>query len=158
MAAHLELMRELSIEDGPYGVIEQTTADEAAPAVAADSGVRRGSPRLAAMAARLRSALFRQAAPAPVGWRKILGGAAFLMMGAAASLARTAGPAMAWAPVAVFAILLGVAAGFNYRVHNTRSDSPPWTAVVAAARQSCQKPTLGKYIYRHAWWTVKNSM
>jgi hypothetical protein len=121
MTAHLELMRELSIEDGPYGVIEQTTADEAAPAVAADSGGRPGSPRLAAMAAWLRSALFRQAAPAPVGWRRILGGAA----------------------------------GFSYRVHNTRSDSPPWTAVVAAARQSCQKPTLGEYIYRHAWWTVK---
>jgi hypothetical protein len=84
MAAHLELMRELSIEDGPYGVIEQTTADEAAPAVAADSGGRRGSPRLGAMAAWLQSALFRQAAPAPVGWRKILGGAAFLMVGAAA--------------------------------------------------------------------------
>jgi hypothetical protein len=96
MAAYLELMRELSIEDGPYGVIEQTTADEAAPAVAADSGVRRGSPLLAAMAAWLRSALFR-------------------------------------------------------------SDSPPWTAVVAAVRQSCQKPTLGKYSCRRAWRTVEIS-
>jgi len=64
-------------------------------------------------------------------------------------------PAMAWAPVAVFAILLGVVAGFNYRVHNNRSESPPWTAVVAAAQQSCQKQTLGDYVYRHLWWTVK---
>jgi hypothetical protein len=64
-------------------------------------------------------------------------------------------PAVAWAPVAVFAVLLGVACGFNFRVHNNRSESPPWTAVVAAAQLRCQKPTLGDYIYRHAWWTVK---
>lgn len=29
------------------------------------------------------------------------------------------------------------------------------TAVVAAAQQRCQKQTLGYYIYRHLWWTVK---
>jgi hypothetical protein len=64
-------------------------------------------------------------------------------------------PATAWGPVAAFTVLLGVACGFNFRVHNNRSESPPWTGVVAAAQQRCQKPTLGDYIYRHAWWTVK---
>ncbi|HET9079257.1 MAG TPA: hypothetical protein VFO01_01890 [Trebonia sp.] len=61
----------------------------------------------------------------------------------------------AWAPVTVFAVLLAVAVGFNYRVVNTRSESPPWTAVVAAARQSCMKPGMADYEYSHLWWHVQ---
>jgi hypothetical protein len=63
--------------------------------------------------------------------------------------------AVAWCPVAVFAVLLAVVCGFNYRVVNNRSESPPWTAVVAAATRTCMKPGMGDYIYRHAWWQVK---
>lgn len=47
--------------------------------------------RLAAAQAWLQSALFRRTAPGPVGWRKVLGGAAFIVAGAAISLARTGG-------------------------------------------------------------------
>jgi hypothetical protein len=60
-----------------------------------------------------------------------------------------------WYPVAVFAALLVVVCGFNFRVDNNRSQSPPWTAVVAAAQRTCMKPGMGDYIYRHSWWTVK---
>jgi len=60
----------------------------------------------------------------------------------------------AWAPVTVFALLLAVVIGFNYRVVNNRSESPPWTAVVAAARQSCMKPGMAEYEYSHLWWHV----
>jgi len=62
--------------------------------------------------------------------------------------------AAAWASVAVFAALLTVVCGFNYRVTNNRSLSPPWTSVVAAARQSCQHPDVTGYTYRYAWWQV----
>jgi hypothetical protein len=62
---------------------------------------------------------------------------------------------LAWVPVTVFALLLGVVIGFNYRVVNTRSESPPWTAVVAAARQSCMKPGMADYEYSHLWWHVQ---
>lgn len=61
----------------------------------------------------------------------------------------------AWAPVTVFTVLLAVVIGFNYRVVNTRSESPPWTAVVAAARQSCMKPGMADYEYSHLWWHVQ---
>lgn len=64
-------------------------------------------------------------------------------------------PAWAWAPVGLFAVVLAIACGFNYRVTNNRSESPPWTAVVAAATRTCVKPGMGDYIYRHAWWQVK---
>jgi hypothetical protein len=60
-----------------------------------------------------------------------------------------------WAPVGLFALLLAVACGFNYRVTNNRSQSPPWTAVVAAATRTCAKPGMGDYVYRHAWWQIK---
>jgi hypothetical protein len=60
----------------------------------------------------------------------------------------------AWAPVTVFALLLAVVIGFNYRVVNNRSESPPWTAVVVAARQSCMKPGMVDYEYSHLWWHV----
>jgi hypothetical protein len=63
--------------------------------------------------------------------------------------------AVAWAPVAVFAMLLAVVVGFNFRVVNNRSESPPWTAVVAAATQTCQQPGMADYLYRHAWWRVQ---
>jgi hypothetical protein len=63
--------------------------------------------------------------------------------------------AAAWAPVTVFALLLAVVCGFNFRVVNNRSESPPWTAVVAAATHRCMKPGMGDYDYRHAWWQVK---
>lgn len=58
-------------------------------------------------------------------------------------------------PVAVFAVLLAVVVGFNYRVVNARSESPPWTAVVAAAKQSCMKPGMADYEYTHLWWNVQ---
>jgi hypothetical protein len=60
-----------------------------------------------------------------------------------------------WTPVTVFALLLAVVAGFNYRVIKNRSESPPWTAVVAAASHECQKPGMGDYDYRHAWWLLQ---
>jgi hypothetical protein len=61
----------------------------------------------------------------------------------------------AWTPVTVFALLLAVVVGFNFRVVNTRSESPPWSAVVAAARQSCEQPGIAEYAYSHLWWTVR---
>lgn len=62
--------------------------------------------------------------------------------------------AAAWVPVTVFGLLLGVVIGFNYRAVNTRSESPPWTAVVATARQACMKPGMADYEYSHLWWHV----
>jgi hypothetical protein len=62
---------------------------------------------------------------------------------------------VAWGPVTAFALVLALACGFNYRVTNNRSQSPPWTAVVAAATRTCMKPTMGDYRYRHAWWQIK---
>jgi hypothetical protein len=62
---------------------------------------------------------------------------------------------VAWTPVIVFAFALAVTCGFNYRVTNNRSESPPWTAVVAAATKTCMKPGMGNYRYRHAWWQIK---
>jgi hypothetical protein len=61
---------------------------------------------------------------------------------------------VAWTPVTVFALLLAVVVGFNFRVVNTRSESPPWTAVVAAARHTCMKPGVAGYEYSHLWWHV----
>jgi hypothetical protein len=61
----------------------------------------------------------------------------------------------AWTPVTVFALLLAVVVGFNFRVVNTRSESPPWTAVVAAARHTCMKPGVAGYEYSHLWWHVQ---
>jgi hypothetical protein len=55
---------------------------------------------------------------------------------------------------AIVALLLAVVVGFSFRVINNRSESPPWTAVVAAARRTCQKPGMGDYDYRHAWWRL----
>ena len=49
----------------------------------------------------------------------------------------------AWTPVTVFALLLAVVVGFNFRVVNTRSESPPWTAVVAAATTHVQEAWRG---------------
>ncbi|HEY1820109.1 MAG TPA: hypothetical protein VGG83_09295 [Trebonia sp.] len=63
--------------------------------------------------------------------------------------------AAAWAPVTVFALLLAVVVGFNYRVVNTRSESPPWTAVVAAATNACKEPGVADYEYNHLWWQVQ---
>jgi hypothetical protein len=61
----------------------------------------------------------------------------------------------AWTPVTVFALLLAIVVGFNFRVVNTRSESPPWTAVVAAARHTCTKPGTADYEYIHLWWRVQ---
>jgi hypothetical protein len=77
---------------------------------------------------------------------RVLAGPARLTQGAAIA---------AWCPVTVFALLLAVVCGFNFRVTNNRSESPSWTAVVAAAQRTCVKPSVGDYIYRHAWWQVK---
>ncbi len=60
-----------------------------------------------------------------------------------------------WVPVTVFALLLAIVVGFNFRVTNNRSESPPWTAVVAAATRKCEKPGMHDYDYRHAWWRVQ---
>jgi len=81
--------------------------------------------------------------------------AAMLRPRGAADSARPPRLAVAWSPVIVFALLLAVACGFNFRVENTRSQSPPWTAVVAAATRTCMKPGMGDYIYRHSWWQLK---
>ena len=61
----------------------------------------------------------------------------------------------AWAPVAVFALLLAVVVGFNFRVINNRSESPPWSAVVTAARNACMQPGMTDYEYSHLWWHVQ---
>ncbi|MGH3245321.1 MAG: hypothetical protein ACRDOI_03795 [Trebonia sp.] len=61
---------------------------------------------------------------------------------------------VAWTPVTVFALLLAVVVGFNFRVVNNRSESPPWTAVVAAARHTCMMPGVAGYEYSHLWWRV----
>jgi len=61
-----------------------------------------------------------------------------------------------WTPVGASTLLLAVV-GFNYRVTNNRSESPPWTAVVAAATHECQKPGMGDYDYRHVWWQLQTS-
>jgi hypothetical protein len=62
---------------------------------------------------------------------------------------------VAWTPVTVFALLLAVVVGFNFRVVNTRSESPPWSAVIAAARNTCMKPGMADYEYNHLWWHVQ---
>jgi len=62
---------------------------------------------------------------------------------------------VAWIPVTVFAVLLAVTCGFNYRVHNNRSESPPWTSVVAAASRLCMKPGVTYYSYAHAWYRLQ---
>jgi hypothetical protein len=61
----------------------------------------------------------------------------------------------AWTPVTVFALLLAVVVGFNFRVVNTRSESPPWSDVVATARNACMQPGITDYEYSHLWWHVQ---
>jgi hypothetical protein len=61
---------------------------------------------------------------------------------------------VAWIPVTVFALLLAVTCGFNYRVVNNRSDSPPWTSVVASATRLCMKPGVTDYLYAHSWYRL----
>jgi hypothetical protein len=58
-------------------------------------------------------------------------------------------------PVAVFAALLAVVCGLNFRVTNGRSQSPAWTSVVSTARLSCERPGVTGYRYAHAWWWVE---
>ena len=71
-------------------------------------------------------------------------------------------------PLAGFAVLLAVAITLNFRVVNNRSNSPPWTSVVATARASCADNGKGlpsvnwihyarlgnAYRYWHYWWHV----
>lgn len=105
----------------------------------------------AAIAAMLRPRIAAHPGPSPEAIGGAPGGSSRWQ--AALSAPR---PALAWCPVAVFAVLLAVVCGFNYRVHNNRSESPPWTGVVAAAAERCDiNPRLGDYIYKHAWWQVK---
>jgi hypothetical protein len=59
-----------------------------------------------------------------------------------------------WCPVAAFAALLAVACVLNYRVTNTRSDSPAWSTVVARAHLYCERPGVTSYLYAHAWWRL----
>jgi len=81
-----------------------------------------------------------------------------LLSGGAPATAARRGPwpavAAAWTPVTVFALLLAVVIAFNFRVINNRSESPPWTAVIAAATHTCMTPGMGEYTYRHAWWQL----
>jgi hypothetical protein len=64
--------------------------------------------------------------------------------------------ALGWAPVVAFALVLAVTCGYNYRVTNGRSQSPAWTAVVAAATRTCMKPANADYFYHHhGWWQFK---
>jgi hypothetical protein len=63
--------------------------------------------------------------------------------------------AAAWTPITVFALLLAVVVGFNFRVVNTRSESPPWSAVITAARNTCMRPGVADYEYNHLWWHVQ---
>jgi hypothetical protein len=75
---------------------------------------------------------------------------------AAAPALRRRSAAIAWAPVVVFALVLAVTCGFNYRVVNARSASPAWTRIVAAATQKCMKPGMGDYYFHHhGWWQFK---
>jgi len=62
--------------------------------------------------------------------------------------------AAAWYPVAVFAALLAIAVGLNYRVTNARSQSPAWSTVVSRAQASCGRPGVTDYVYSRDWWTV----
>jgi hypothetical protein len=81
---------------------------------------------------------------------------AMLRPKSAAESQRRPGPAVVtWIPVTAFALLLAVVVGFNFRVINNRSESPPWTAVVAAATNTCQQPGMVDYDYRHAWWRLQ---
>jgi hypothetical protein len=81
---------------------------------------------------------------------------AMLRPKSAAESSRRPWPAVAtWIPVTVFALLLAVVVGFNFRVINNRSESPPWTAVVAAATQTCKQAGMVDYDYRHAWWRLQ---
>jgi hypothetical protein len=74
----------------------------------------------------------------------------------AAGAVRPRSAAIAWSPVVVFALVLAVTIGFNYRVTNGRSQSPPWTAVVAAATRTCMRPGEADYFYHHhGWWQFK---
>jgi hypothetical protein len=82
-------------------------------------------------------------------------------LGAGGAQARRTRPAVSWSaaarwyPVAIFAVLLAIACAANFRVTNGRSQSPPWTTVVAQARASCQRPGVTSYRYAHAWWQVE---
>jgi hypothetical protein len=68
-------------------------APDAAPGrTTVTPALRASRQRLADLRAWLRSNLFRQTAPGPVGWRKILAAAGLVVLGAAISLARTRGP------------------------------------------------------------------
>jgi hypothetical protein len=81
---------------------------------------------------------------------------AMLCPKSAAESQRRPWPAVAtWIPVTAFALLLAVVVGFNFRVINNRSESPPWTAVVATATNTCQQPGMVDYDYRHAWWRLQ---
>ncbi len=75
---------------------------------------------------------------------------------APAPAVRRRSAAITWVPVAVFALVLSVTCGFNYRVTNGRSENPAWTAIVAAATQKCMKPGMADYYYHHhGWWQFK---
>jgi hypothetical protein len=62
---------------------------------------------------------------------------------------------LAWIPVTVFGLLLAVVCGFNYRVVNDRSESPPWTEVVATASQECLQPGVTDYLYAESWYRLE---
>lgn len=69
-----------------------------------------------------------------------------------------------WCPVAVFALLLTVVIGFNYRVTNGRTNGGAWSATLATAQRMCGTPEGRKYLehhihadeylYHHMWWMI----
>jgi len=81
---------------------------------------------------------------------------ALLLYVAIVALLRPKGDGIGWLPVGVFAALLLVVIGFNYRVtNNGRAESPAWTSVVANATRECAaQPGLTSVLYQHAWWRV----
>jgi hypothetical protein len=78
------------------------------------------------------------------------GGCAIVVLVVEVALAGRTGPK--W-PLAVTG--LAFSAGFSYRVINNRSESPLWTAVIAAATHICEQPGMGEHDNRHAWWLLQ---
>jgi hypothetical protein len=72
--------------------------------------------------------------------------------------------AVTWCPAVVFALVLAVAIGLNYRVTNNRTNGGAWSVTLATAQRTCGTPEgrkylehhvhADKYLYHHMWWTL----
>jgi hypothetical protein len=78
----------MPISKSSRDVADKTVSEDTKATFAGGASLR----RLASLSGWLRSALFRPTAAGPLGWRKFLAGVAFVVVGAAVSLARTRGP------------------------------------------------------------------